>query len=81
MLKVIMVFNAVMSILVLLFSPVNVIRPLLHTQLSPPHEAWDSPDQAADYHSLGTKLRVWYLTRYLAGTEERSIYFMIILQY
>jgi hypothetical protein len=32
------------------------IPPLLHTHLSPPHEVSDSPDQAAHYHTAGTKL-------------------------
>jgi hypothetical protein len=31
------------------------IPPLLHTHLSPPHVICDSPDQAAHYHTLGSK--------------------------
>jgi hypothetical protein len=41
---------------VLRFSPVNIIPPLLHIHLSPPHEVCDSSDQAAHYHHLGPKL-------------------------
>jgi hypothetical protein len=54
-----------------------IITPSLHTHLSPPHEVCDSPDQAAHYHTLGLKLGASYLTWYLAGTEERSIYIYI----
>jgi hypothetical protein len=32
------------------------ISPLLHTHLSPSYDMSDSPDQAAQYHALGTKL-------------------------
>jgi hypothetical protein len=38
------------------FPPLITILPLLHTHLPPPHEVCDSPDQAAQYHTLGTKL-------------------------
>jgi hypothetical protein len=41
------------------------IPPLLHTHLSPPHEVCDIPDQAAHYHTLGTKLRASSLIRHL----------------
>jgi hypothetical protein len=47
---------------VLLFSPVNIIPPLLHMHLSPPHEVCDSSDQAAHYHHLGPKLGALFLT-------------------
>jgi hypothetical protein len=32
--------------------PVNIIPPLIHSHLPPPHEMCDSPDQAARYHAL-----------------------------
>jgi hypothetical protein len=32
--------------------PVSIISPSLYTQVSPPHEVCDSPDQAAHYHTL-----------------------------
>jgi len=35
---------------------------LLHTHLSPPHEVCDSPDQAAHYHTLGSKFGASSLT-------------------
>jgi hypothetical protein len=52
---------------VLWFPPLIIIPPLLHTHLSPPHEMCDSPDQAAHYHTLGTKLGASSLTRHLTG--------------
>jgi hypothetical protein len=62
---------------VLGFSPVNIIPPLLHIHLSPPHQKRDSPDQAPHYHTLSPKLGASSLTWYLAGTEERSIIFIL----
>jgi hypothetical protein len=53
-----------------LFSPVSIIPPLLHTHLSSPLEVCDSPEQAAHYHTLGPKLGA---TQLLAGTEKISI--------
>jgi hypothetical protein len=50
--------------------------------MSPPHEACDSPDEAAHYRTLGPKLGTLSLTRQLARKEERSIlllYFMNLL--
>jgi hypothetical protein len=66
---------------VLRFSPVIIIPPLLHCHLSPPHEVRDSPDQAALNHTLGRMLGASSLTRNLAATEERGIiiYFKFIL--
>jgi hypothetical protein len=55
---------------VLLLSPVSIIPPLFPTHLSQPHEACDSPDQAAHYHTLGPKLGASSLTQHLAGREE-----------
>jgi hypothetical protein len=52
------------------FSPVNIIPPLLHTHLSPPHEVCDSPDQASHYHTLGPKVRASSLSGRLA--EQRK---------
>jgi hypothetical protein len=42
-------------------SPANIIQPLLHILLSPPHEVCDSSDQAAHYHHLGPKLGASFL--------------------
>jgi hypothetical protein len=39
-----------------LFPPPVTIPPLLHAHLSLPHAVCDSPDQAAHYHTLGSKL-------------------------
>jgi hypothetical protein len=36
-------------------SPANIIPPLLHIHISPPHEVCDSSDQTAHYHHLGPK--------------------------
>jgi hypothetical protein len=66
---------------VLLFSPVSIISPLLIIHLSPPHEVCDSPDQVAHYHNLGPKLGASSLTRLLAGTEERTIIFILFYIY
>jgi hypothetical protein len=65
---------------VLRFSHANIIPPLLHTHLSPPHEVCDSSDQAAHCHHLRPKLGASYLTRHLVGTEERSVYFLFNLR-
>jgi hypothetical protein len=43
------------------------IPPLFHIYLSPLHDACDSPDQAAHYHTLALKLGASSLTRHLAG--------------
>jgi hypothetical protein len=55
------------------FSPVNIIPPLLHTHLSPPHQVCDSPDQAARYHTLGAMLGASSLTLHLVGTRGKKI--------
>jgi hypothetical protein len=55
---------------VLRFSPVNIIPPLPHTHLPPPHVVYNSPDQAR-YRVLGPKLGASFLTGHLAGTDER----------
>jgi hypothetical protein len=51
---------------VIRFFPVNIIPPLLHTHLSQPHEVYNSPEQAAHYHTLGPKLGASFLTGHLA---------------
>jgi hypothetical protein len=48
---------------VLRFSPANIIPPLLHIRLSPPHEVCDSSDEAEHYHHLGNMLGASFLTR------------------
>jgi hypothetical protein len=62
----------------LVFPSQCIISPFFHTHLSQPHEVCDSSDQAAYYHTLGPKLEDSYLTRHLAGTEERSFYYLFI---
>jgi hypothetical protein len=57
--------------------PVNIIPPLLHTKLSPPHQVCDNADQAVHYHALGRKLGASSLTRHLAGLEEEIFYFIL----
>jgi hypothetical protein len=47
---------------VLRFTAANIIPPLLHIHLSPPHEVCESSDQAAHYHHLGPKLGASFLT-------------------
>jgi hypothetical protein len=42
--------------------PANIIPPLLHIHVSPPHEVCDSSDQAAHYHHLDPKLGASFLT-------------------
>jgi hypothetical protein len=44
-----------------------IIPPFINIYLLLPHEACDSPDQAAHYHTLGPKLRRSTLTQYLDG--------------
>jgi hypothetical protein len=41
-----------------IFSMFIFILLLLHTDFSPPHEMYGSPDQAAHYHTLGPQLWV-----------------------
>jgi hypothetical protein len=64
---------------VLQFSCQYIIPPLLHTHLSLHHEVCDSSDQAAPYHTLGPKLGASSLTRHLAGSEERSMFYKMRL--
>jgi hypothetical protein len=57
---------------VLRFSPANIIPPLLHIRLSPPHEVCDSSDQAAHYHHLGPKLRASFLTQHFGWKQNKK---------
>jgi hypothetical protein len=59
-------------LLVFRFSPANVIPPLLHIHLSPPHEVCDSSYQAAHYHHLGPKLGSSFLTRHFAWKQNKK---------
>jgi hypothetical protein len=65
--------GAGVSLPVLLLLPLITISSLLHTHLSPPHAVCDSPDQAAHYHTLGTKLGASALTRHLAGLGVKVV--------
>jgi hypothetical protein len=51
--------------------PVNIIPPLLHIHLSPPHEVCDSSDQAVHYHPLGPKLEASFLTRHFEWKPKK----------
>jgi hypothetical protein len=55
---------------VLRIPPANIIPPLLHIHLSPPHEVCNSSDQAAHYHNLGPKLGASLLTRHIGWKQE-----------
>jgi hypothetical protein len=57
---------------VLLYSPANIIPPLVHIHLSPPHEVCDSSDQAAHYHHLGPKLGASFLTPYFGWKQNKK---------
>jgi hypothetical protein len=52
--------------------PASIIPPLLHIQLSPPHEVCDSSDQAAHYHHLGPKLGASFLTRHFGWKQNEK---------
>jgi hypothetical protein len=60
-------------LLVLRFSPANIIPPLLHIHLSPLHEVCDSSDQAKHYHHLGPKLGASYLTRNFGWKQNKKV--------
>jgi hypothetical protein len=53
-------------------SPANIIPPLLHIHLSPPHEVCDCSDQAAHYHNLGPKLGASLLTRHIGSKQKKK---------
>jgi hypothetical protein len=58
------------------FSPANIIPPLLHNHLSPPHEVCDSSDQAAHYHHLGPKLGASFLTQHFGWKQNKKVNMM-----
>jgi hypothetical protein len=58
---------------VLRFSPVNIIPPLLHIYLSPPHEVCDSSDLTAHYHHLGPKLQSSFLTQHFGWKQNKKV--------
>jgi hypothetical protein len=58
---------------VLRFSPANIMPPLLHIHLSPPHEVCDSSDQAATYHHLGPKLGASFLTWHFGWKQNKKV--------
>jgi hypothetical protein len=49
-----------------------ITPPLLHTQLTPPHDVCDSPEQATHYHTIGQKLTALSLTRHLVGLRPKQ---------
>jgi hypothetical protein len=49
-------------------SPANIIPPLLHIHLSPPHEVCDCSDQ--QYHNLGPQLGASLLTRHIGRKQK-----------
>jgi hypothetical protein len=53
-------------------SPANIIPPLLHIHLSPPHEVCDRSDQAAHYHNLGPTLGASLLTRHIGWKQKEK---------
>jgi hypothetical protein len=53
-------------------SPANIIPPLLHIHLSPPHEVCDCSDHAAHYHNLGPKLGASLLTRHIGWKQKQK---------
>jgi hypothetical protein len=58
---------------VLWFSSANIIPPLLHIDLSLPHEVCDSSEQAAHYHHLGPKLGASFLTRHFGWKQNKKV--------
>jgi hypothetical protein len=54
-------------------SPANIIPPLLHIHLSPPHEVCDRSDQAAHYHNLGPQLGTSLLTRHIGWKQKKKV--------
>lgn len=55
------------------FLRVMIIRPLLNTHVSPPHEVCYGPNQAAPYHTPGFKLGASYLTQHLISVKLKVI--------
>jgi hypothetical protein len=58
---------------VIRFSSVNIIPPLLHIHLSPPHEVCDCSDKAAHYHHLGPKLGASFLIRHFGWKQNKKV--------
>jgi hypothetical protein len=54
-------------------SPANIIPPLLHIHLLPPHDVCDCSDQAAHYHNLGPKLGASLLTRHIGWKQKKKV--------
>jgi hypothetical protein len=50
---------------------------LLHIHLSPPHEVCDSPDQAAHYHTLGSKLGGFISDTTLGWNRGKTYYYTL----
>jgi hypothetical protein len=50
----------------------NIIPPLLHIHMSPPHEVCDRSDQAAHYHNLGPQLGASLLTRHIGWKQKQK---------
>jgi hypothetical protein len=56
------------------FPPLIIVPPSLHTSsITAPRGVRHSPDQAAHYHTLGTKAGASHLTRHLAGLEVMEV--------
>jgi hypothetical protein len=53
-------------------SPANIIPPLVHIHLSPPHEVCDRSDQAAHYHNLGPQLGASLLTQHIGWKQKKK---------
>jgi hypothetical protein len=54
-------------------SPADIIPPLLHIHLSPPHEVCDCSDQASHYHNLGPQLGASLLTRHIGWKQKKKV--------
>jgi hypothetical protein len=52
----------------------NIIPPMLHSQLSLPHEICDSSHHAAHYHKLSPTVGASFLTWYWAGLIITFVY-------
>jgi hypothetical protein len=63
---------------VLRYSAANIIPPLLHIHLSPPHEVCDSSEQAAHCHHLGPKLEALFLTRHFGWNQNKKVKYIML---
>jgi hypothetical protein len=61
-------------------SPANIIPPLLHIHLSPPHEVCNCSDQAAHYHNLGPQVGASLLTRHIGWKHKKKVKKNIYIQ-